>query len=219
MAQLKLPRKSPTIFLNFDSEDCIMTRQNTELNTVELVAKDFGLAANLLADAFFDNPAHVYIFADQSSRLKALQWELKANLKLNLSQPTPIGKSFALVEANKPPGNRQIKAMAFWNTSNSRSISFVSKIKTGLLTFPFRYGWQTWQHLSEIMSAIEEIKEKTIGQSPAWYLNNMVVAKQIRGIGIGTKLLNHQLQSVVVPSNFPVVLMARGATCGQVLRV
>ncbi|WP_019505456.1 hypothetical protein [Pleurocapsa sp. PCC 7319] len=47
-----------------------MKNTDIELNTVQLTPKDFDRAADLLVEAFYDNPAHVYILADQSTRLK-----------------------------------------------------------------------------------------------------------------------------------------------------
>ncbi|MEM7760560.1 MAG: hypothetical protein AAF298_20880, partial [Cyanobacteria bacterium P01_A01_bin.40] len=73
-----------------------MINKNTRLELVKLAPQDFDLAAILLAEAFYQNPSHVYIFPHDLTRLKMLQWGLKANLKLNLAQPAPIGKSFAL---------------------------------------------------------------------------------------------------------------------------
>ena len=37
----------------------------------------------------------------------------------------------------------------------------------------------------------------------------MVVAKELRGTGIGTKVLKYQLESVVDPSSFPTILMTQ----------
>ena len=179
------------------------------INTVELTPKDFNHAAILLAEAFYDNPPHVCIFPDSATRFESLQWGLKAFLKLNLSPPTPIGKSFALVEANQPPGIRQVKAMAFWNYPESKSASFISKLKSGWLTIPFKYDRATFQRLKKAMMAIDETKKEVLGQNKAWYLNNMVVAKELRGTGVGSKLLGHQLESVVIPSGFPAIAMTQ----------
>jgi len=41
-----------------------MEKHNLKLETVKLAPQDFDLAAVLLAEAFYDNPAHEYIFAD-----------------------------------------------------------------------------------------------------------------------------------------------------------
>jgi len=165
----------------------------TKLTTVELMPADLAPASNLLAEAFFDNPSHVYIFANQSTRFKALQWGLKTYLALNLIQPDSNGQSFAFVETDKPPGRRKIQAMGFWSPPNSGEISLLSKVKTGWLTMPLRYGWSVWQRLTEVMNTIERIKHTVNKDNPVWYLNNMAVAKNLRGIGLGTKLLKTQI--------------------------
>lgn len=186
-----------------------MKKHNLKLETVELEPPDFDLAAVLLAEAFYNNPSHEYIFVDPSTRLKSLRWGLKANLKLNLSPPMPIGQSFALVESDQPPGMRQIKAMAFWYPPKCSSLGFITKVRSGWLLAPLKVGRATCQRLSEVMTATERIKEEVLAQNKAWYLNNMVVAKELRGTGIGTQILAQQLQSRVIPSGLPAILMTQ----------
>jgi ribosomal protein S18 acetylase RimI-like enzyme len=177
-----------------------------KLQTIELTPQDIDCAASFIATAFFDNPAHIYIFPESRNRFKALQWMLGANLKLNLSPQKNIGQSFALIEPNQPPEKRQIKAMGFWNPPNADSVSFLSQVKAGLLTMPFRFGWGSLQNLFEVIKANATAKKQALNGTPAWYLNNMVVASELRGQGVGTKLLAEQLQQVVEPSGFPAIL-------------
>ncbi len=179
--------------------------QNSSLNTVELNSQDFDRAADLLAEAFFNNPAHKYIFPKESTRLEALRWLMKRNLNLQNS----IGRSFALVEPDKNLDGRQIKAMGFWHPPHSGSINFLSMVKEGLLTMPFKFGWNEFKQLLEVLGKLDKIKYRAIGESPVWYLNNMVVAKELRGSGIGTKVLEEKLQTVVTPSGFPAILMTQ----------
>ncbi|MGL6341508.1 MAG: GNAT family N-acetyltransferase [Waterburya sp.] len=176
------------------------------LKTVELTSQDLECAASFIATAFFDNPAHIYIFPNSHHRFKALQWMLGANLKLNLSPQKNIGRSFALVESNQPPGKRQIKAMGFWNPPNADSVSFLSQVKAGLLTMPFKFGWRSLPNLFEVIKANATAKKQILNDTPAWYLNNMVVASELRGQGVGTQVLTQQLQQVVEPSGFPAIL-------------
>jgi ribosomal protein S18 acetylase RimI-like enzyme len=186
-----------------------MEKHNLKLETVELAPPDFDLAAVLLADAFYDNPAHEYIFVDASTRLKSLKWGLKANLKLNLASSASIGQSFALVESDQPAGIRQIKAMAFWHPPESNPSSLIAKVQSGWILAPLKFGIATSKRLSEVVMAMEQIKEQVLGQNKAWYLNNMAVDKELRGTGIGTQLLAQQLRSRVIPSGFPAVLMTQ----------
>jgi GNAT superfamily N-acetyltransferase len=186
-----------------------MIHKNLELNTIELTPKDFARAAHLLAEAFFDNPSHTYIFPNPDTRLKLLQWGLKANLKLNLTPPKNIGHSFAIVEGDRSLGTSEIKAMAFWHLPECGSISLFHKIASGWLIAPWKLGRKNYRRLLEVMSAIDRIKDRVLGDRRAWYLNNMVVAKELRGTGLGTALLKNQLQSVVEPSGFPAILMTQ----------
>jgi ribosomal protein S18 acetylase RimI-like enzyme len=185
-----------------------MERQDTKLEIRELTPQDFDAAAILLAEAFYNNPSHQYIFVNESTRLKSLQWGLKANLKLNLA-PLSIGQSFALVESDRSSGIRQIKAMAFWHPPECSSPGLIAKVRSGWLFAPLKVGRATCQRLSEVMTAIEQIKEQVLAQKKAWYLNNMVVDRELRGTGIGTQLLSQQLQSLIIPSGFPAILMTQ----------
>lgn len=202
-----------------------MTAKNIKLETAKLTSQDFNLAADLLATAFFDNPSHIYIFPDRNNRLKAIQWTLKCNLNLNyqqyidkslhsqnLTEANILHHSFALVEENQPPGTRQIKAMAFWNPPESDSVSWLSMIKEGLLTMPFRFGWGSFQRMFTVLEDIATTKKQVLNGTPAWYLNNMVVAPELRGKGIGTQILKEQLQTVVAPSGYPAILMTQKET-------
>lgn len=199
-----------------------MTAKNIKLETVKLTSHDFDLAADLLAASFFDNPSHIYIFPDRNNRLKAIQWTLKCNLNLNYQQyienslhsqdtveANIFHHSFALVEENQPPGTRQIKAMAFWNPPESDSVSWLSMIKEGLLTMPFRCGWGSFQRMFTVLEDIANAKKQVLNDTPAWYLNNMVVASELRGTGIGTQMLKDQLQTVVDPSGYAAILMTQ----------
>jgi GNAT superfamily N-acetyltransferase len=176
------------------------------LKTVELTPQDLDCAASFIATAFFDNPAHIYIFPNSHHRLKALKWMLGINLKLNLSPQKNIGQSFALFESNQAPGIRQIKTMGFWNPPNTDSVTLLSQIRAGLLTMPFRFGWKSFQNLFEVIEQFATTKKQILNNTPAWHLNNMVVAPDLRGQGVGTQILTEQLQQVVEPSGFPAIL-------------
>ena len=185
-----------------------MNNYDRKLNTVELQPSDFDRATELLTEAFYDNPAHVYIFmSNELNRLKAISWAFRINLNLQAS----AGNSFALVESDKPIGERQIKQMAFWHPPNSDSISLMSMVREGLLIMPFRFGWRIFQRVIEVTQEFDAIKDRVTNRQPVWYLNNMVVAKELRGTGVGTRVLRHQLESVVEPSGFPAILMTQKA--------
>ena len=179
------------------------------MNTIELQPADFDRAADLLTEAYYNNSVHVYLCPDETTRAKLLKWGLKANLKLNLAPPKAIGNSFALVEEDKPPGTRKIKAMAFWHPPQRESPGLVNKLKSGWFIRPWKFGKASYQRLAEVMTAFARIEEKVLNGKQAWFLNNMAVAEELRGTGVGTKILKHQLETVVKPSGFPAILMTQ----------
>ena len=180
-------------------------------NIVELKPPDFDHAADLLTEAFYHNPAHVYIDPNENTRAKLLKWALKSNLILNLAPPEPIGQSFALVEADKPPGTRQVNAMGFWHPPQRTSLGLINKIKSGRFIAPWKFGKASYPRLVEVMSAFDEIEKKVADGKQAWFLNNMAVAEELQGTGIGTNVLEYQLETVVEPSGFPAILMTQKA--------
>ena len=187
------------------------------LETVELTPQDFDRAAILLANAFYDNPSHQYIFQNPANREKLLCWGLRANLKLNLASPMAREMSFALVE-NKPPGIRKIKAMGFWHPPEHITVNFLAKLKSGWFAAPFMFGRENYQRLSEVFAAIEKVKQEVLGKKKAWYLNNMAVAQDLRRTGIGSRLLKRELREKIVPSGYPAVLMTQKQTSVEFYR-
>ena len=63
--------------------------------------------------------------------------------------------------------------------------------------------------MTEVTITLDRIKTKILGSDRAWYLNNMAVAKELRGTGIGTKVLQNQLETVADPSGYPAILMTQ----------
>jgi len=142
-------------------------------------------AGSLLAEAFFTNPAHTYICPDPGRRRDQLEWLLGGNLRLQ-----DLRASFCLT--NGPA----VDAMGFWTASTAPRIGTLRKIRAGLLAAPSRLGWAGVRRLFEVTGEIDRHLEQTLGDQPYWYLNNMVVREHLRGTGIGTRLLRHQLAIV-----------------------
>ncbi len=150
--------------------------------TPDLVAS----AAKLLADAFFTNPAHIYICPDSDTRSSRLEWLLGANLRLQLD----LRESFCLADGSV------VHAMGFWTRSTAPGPGVLRKIRSGLLGAPFHLGWPTLRRALEVAHAIDLQVEQTLGERPFWYLNNMAVRDRRRGSGTGTHLLRKQLELV-----------------------
>lgn len=146
----------------------------------------FPSATRLLADAFLTNPAHVYICPDHQRRRLQLEWLLGGNLRM---QPD-LDYSFCLANEN------EVQAMGFWTRSSGPRPSMLQKVRAGFLAAGSRLGPAGVRRLFEVTSQIDRQLSETFGATPYWYLNNMVVAKDLRGTGVGTRLLAEQLSIV-----------------------
>jgi GNAT superfamily N-acetyltransferase len=146
----------------------------------------FESAAELLAEAFFTNPAHTYFCPDPRRRRGQLEWLLGGNLRL---QPD-LRASFCLTEG------RVVEAMGFWTRSTAAKVGTLRQIRGGLLAAPVRLGWANVRRLFEVLREVDRHLELSLGDRPYWYLNNMVVREHLRGSGVGTRLLREQLPIV-----------------------
>jgi GNAT superfamily N-acetyltransferase len=154
-------------------------------------------AAELLAEAFYSNPAHTYICPDEGARSRQLQWLLGANLR---AQPD-LTSSFCIVR------DSTVVAMGFWTRPHSESVGLMRQILAGLLRAPFVLGLGGFGRLLEVSAAIDLHRDRAMGQRPYGYLNNMAVREDLRGNGIGSQLLRDQAVALRARSpEMPLVL-------------
>ena len=154
-------------------------------------------AAELLADAFLDNPAHAFIYPDEATRRARLEWLMAVNLGAQFA----VGRSFAQVAED-----RSIMAMAFWHAPGAPKASLFQLMRYGFFAMPVRQGWSPFQRMLTAVEAIETRRLASLRGRESWYLNNMVVAADHRGRGLGARLLDRQLREVVAPSGAPASL-------------
>ena len=162
-----------------------------------LTASDKPVAARLLANAFFDNPAHIYIYPDPATRRKKLEWLMRTNLGAQMA----VGQSFT-----ERADNRSIRAMGFWHPPGAPKASLWALARYGFFSMPFRDGASAFRRILFTVNAIEARRMKALGGRESWYLNNMVVASDERGRGLGRKILSGQLADRVRPSGLPASL-------------
>ncbi len=164
--------------------------------TDKLAECDFESAAALLADAFFSNPAHVYLFPSESQRYKALPWLLQHNL----AAQAPLHHSFCIAQESGSPARRTIVAMGFWHPPGSSSVSIRGLLRPGFLAVPIHCGVGAARRLLEVTRCLEDERRAALGSAHAWYLNNMAVAPALRGSGLGSELLARELRDRIDPS-------------------
>lgn len=165
-----------------------MTPIKEEPILTQIQSTNYPSASQLLADCFFDNPAHIY-FCRKKTTIKAeLAWILGLNLKLQLKNGA---ESFCLAE------NNMTKAMGFWTKPNEIKISLLQKIGAGLYKVPFRMGLSALSNMMEVTEGIEDHLHRTMGKTqPYRYLNNMVIQPKLQGKGLGTKILQKEFTRI-----------------------
>ncbi len=147
----------------------------------------FSSASGLLADSFYLNPAHIYICPVAAMRHKQLKWMLGANLRLQIG----LGVStFCKTD------DRGLAAMGYWTRADSPGPSFIGLIRAGLLSAPFRLGVAGVRRMSEVSTTIDDQLHTRLGTRPFWHLNNMVVREDLRGSGVGTQLLEQEIEGI-----------------------
>jgi ribosomal protein S18 acetylase RimI-like enzyme len=155
-------------------------------------------AGELLATAFCDNPAHAFIFPKTDKRHEALAWLMRRNI----AAQAEVGQSFSILNSDKTT----ILMMAFWHPPRGAKVDTGVMLKHGLLEFPVRFGLSATSRLLRVITTTSQAREAATEGHDAWHLNNMVVAKNVRGQGLGGRVLHQQLTDVVAPSGYPAVL-------------
>lgn len=156
------------------------------IRTEPIRKQHYQSASKLLADAFYDNPAHEYICPDSSKRISQLNWLLGANLNLQLQNGV---ESFCVTN------NENVTAMGYW-TNPYNKIALYKKIRIGLLRAPIILGLNNFIRMMSVSHHIEESILNLDLNKPHWYLNNMVVGENLRGQGIGTKILKQEIKKI-----------------------
>ena len=169
----------------------------TLLTDTCLTQKDMNAAAILLTDAFYDNPAHTYIYPNNLKRRGQLEWLMRTNLKAQFT----VGQSFA-----KKDANGQIAAMGFWHPPGAIEANFFQLLRFGFFFMPFRHGMSAFKRMLHSVQEIEARRTRALRGRKSWYLNNMVVPSDQRGQGLGGETLRYQLETCVKPSAHPASL-------------
>lgn len=167
------------------------------LKDTSLIHSDVDAAAKLLADAFHDNPGHTYIYPDSRKRYGQLLWLMRTNLNAQLV----VGQSFA-----KKDANGKIVAMGFWHPPGAPQASKLLLFRFGFFSMPFRHGMPAFKRMLSMVEQIESKRKQTLSGRENWYLNNMVVAPDRRGQGIGSDILRKELETIISVSGHPVSL-------------
>ena len=168
-----------------------------------LVPRAFASAGELLADAFYDNSAHVYLFPDDASRRVHLRWLLGCLARMQ----TGFAKSVCVLRDE----GTTVDAMAFWHPPGHATLGLAALIRHGVLLGPLRLGLAATRRMFEVDDALMKLRQDADPDLRSWYLSNLVVRQALRGSGLGSSLMKTQLRDVVDASGLPATLMTQRA--------
>lgn len=163
-------------------------------------------AAVLAARAFCNSPAYVHILrGDRVFRLEALVWLFERNIAL-VQRASPLSDpTFCLFSTSGS------LLSFFWLLPTASPISLSSKVRAGLLWFPFLFGFPPFIRLltmgGEIDKTTHDVLLKNIPSASerrrALILERMVVEPGLQGRGVGSSCLKSALPP---DTSVPVVL-------------
>lgn len=156
-----------------------------KMESTQLMANLIPSAGRLLAEAFYTNPAHVYLCPNEHLRYRQLEWLLTQNLRVQ-----PLSRSFCIVDGVT------VSAMGFWTRAIDQGSSLGSLVRAGLFMLPIRLGVKGGWRVLEVTSNVEQQRDESVLGKSWWYLNNMAVRAELRGSGLGTQLLKDQISRI-----------------------
>lgn len=166
----------------------------------EIKPSNYPSASQLLADCFFDNPAHIYFCRKETTRKAELAWLLGLNLKLQMAHEA---ESFCISD------NNMTKAMGFWTKPNQTKVGLLQKMSGGLVKVPFKMGMSAFFNVMEVSAGIEQHLHQTMGKMTHYrYLNNMVIQPELQGKGLGTKILQKEFDRIQAEENNAILALS-----------
>jgi ribosomal protein S18 acetylase RimI-like enzyme len=153
-------------------------------------------ATALLTDAFHTNPAHVYICPEEATRAGRLRWFLGRNIEIQ----SRVGDGFCIVDG------KGLGAMGFWHATGTKEPGLGMMLRHGLWLAPLRIGMASVQRMTRMIDTVEKRRHDVLAGRKAWYLHNMAVRCDLRGTGIGSRLLGSELRRVFAVEPAPAIL-------------
>jgi len=148
---------------------------------VEIVRLDrarLGEASDVLARAFHDDPAWVWLFPDPERRARILPWLFRLGFDVTAADVWATAGEVLGAARWLPPGRPPMRVVP-----TLRAL-LVTPVRLGAVTGPFlAYG-----------RAVETMRMQ-VAPDPHWYLAGIGVAPEAQGRGIGGELLRPGLEA------------------------
>jgi ribosomal protein S18 acetylase RimI-like enzyme len=142
---------------------------------VSLEGPSTGKAAEVLAQAFHDDPFYEALLPDEGSRPKRLAWFMERMLRYGLA----YGHVYT---------TPAVEGVACWFPPGHTSPGTKDILRSGLYALPLRLGLGAYRRLSDFMTYTDAMRTRHVPE-PHWYLLLLGVALRCRGQGLGGRLL------------------------------
>jgi ribosomal protein S18 acetylase RimI-like enzyme len=159
------------------------------MEIVRLERKQLGEASEVLARAFFDDPAWVWLFPDRTQRARLLPWLFRIGFEATHADVYSTGGVVRGAARWLPPGRPTMR---------------VGSTLRALVTVPIRLGGATAPFLA-YGRAVEQLRVE-VAPGPHWYLAGIGVDPDAQRQGIGAALLAPGIEGAV-RDRVPAVLL------------
>ncbi len=142
-------------------------------------------AADVLADAFDDDPVAAFIFRAGAPRARALRRFFRIQLQHLF---LPHGEVWT-VDAPSPSGSRRLAGVAMWSPADHRKATWRDALRLVPVLPAVARGPQPVDAL-RLLAAVEEARPRR----PLWYLATLGTAPELQRQGYGSALLGPVLR-------------------------
>lgn len=138
-------------------------------------------AAQVLAEAFQDDPMYRLVIPNDARRARVLPWLFRRVTQYALL----YGESYT---------TPAIDGAASWLRPGGTKLTLGRMIRTGFPAIVLHFGWAAFQRMEEVMGYGDEL-HREFAPFPHWYLWAIGVKASSRGQGIGGLLMQPVLTS------------------------
>jgi ribosomal protein S18 acetylase RimI-like enzyme len=173
------------IIIKIKSDDFLnplpITIMKPDGNVIHLEHAHRSRAAQVLAEAFQDDPLYKLVLPDDIQRAKNLLWLFDKVALVGLL----YGDSYA---------TRGLEGVICCLPPGGTTLTVGHILRTGLYAIVFKFGWAAYRRFDDNLSYAEKL-HKQLMPEPHWYLWAIGVDPTCHGQGIGSALLQPVLAS------------------------
>jgi len=148
-----------------------------------LQKEDILEGANLISEAFLDDPKIIFFLPNKDKRIEILHYLWIFLLKDGLRN----GKIFAPTS--------KLEGIAIWYPPNKVHIGVWRGLRSGILKVITKFGRITIRKMNQINKIIKQIHIKHISE-PHWYLSLIAVKPEFQGRGYASQLLKPMIKRI-----------------------